>query len=128
MASTIDYAAYIIDLTNAMLEHRQGLSKEQFHRINFINHGAVEFVTGYMQHETLSAPALLQYLTHDAQRPLRAILGNCKKLLDGQCGVLHVDYAEGVGEIHDCVFSMVDEIQQLCRDLQQFMATIGIED
>lgn len=128
MANTIDYAAYIIDLTNAMLEHRQGLNKEQLHRINLINHGSVEFVTGYMQHETISAPVLLNYLTHDAQRPLRAILGNCKKMLSGQCGDLHVDYAEGIDEIHDCVYSMVDEIQQLCQDLRQFMATIGIED
>jgi hypothetical protein len=127
MNNPIEHATYIIDLTNAMTEQREGLNKEQFHRIGLINHRTVEFVTGYLQNETLSAPALLQYLTQHAQEPLRAVLGNCKKMLSGQCGDMETDYVEAVTEIRDCVYAMVEEIQQLCHDLKEFMVTIGME-
>jgi hypothetical protein len=127
MANPIEYATYINDLTDSMLEHRAKLNKEQLHRIGLINHRAVEFITGYMRNEAIPAPALLQYLSVDAQEPLRAILGNCKKMLSGQCGDMEADYAEAVNEIQQCVYEMVDEIQQLCHDLRQFMATIGME-
>jgi hypothetical protein len=126
MANPIEYATYVIDLTNAMIEHPQGLNKEQFHRVGLINHRTVEFVTGYLQNECLSAPALLQYLTY-TQEPLRAILGNCKRMLSGQCGAMDADYVEAIQEIFDCVRAMVDDIQQLCHDLKEFMATIGME-
>jgi hypothetical protein len=128
MPSPIEYASYIIDLTNAMMEHRQGLNKDQFHRIGLINHRAVQFITNFMQKESISAPALLQYLTEEAQEPLRSIRGNCKKMLAGEYGEFEDDFAEAIEEIHTCVYEMVDDIRQLCHDLKQFMVTIGMED
>ena len=128
MPNPIEYATYIIDLTDAMMEHRKGLNAEQFHRIGLINHRAVQFITLFMQKESVSAPALLQYLTEDAQEPLRSIRGNCKKMMSGEYGEFEPDYAEAIQEIYDCVYEMVGDVQQLCRDLKQFMAAIGIED
>jgi hypothetical protein len=128
MPNPIEYASHIIDLTNAMMEYRQELNEDQFYRINLVNHRAVQFITNYMRKESVSAPALLQYLTEEAQEPLRSIRGNCKKMLAGEYGVFDADYAEAIQEIHTCVYEMVDDIKQLCRDLKQFMATIGMED
>jgi hypothetical protein len=128
MPNPIEYASYIIDLTNAMMGHQQGLSHEQFYRINLINHRAVTFITTYMQKENISAFALLEYLSEDAQQPLRSIRGNCKKMLAGEFGNFDDDYVEAIEEIRACAHEMVYDIQQSCRDLRQFMATIGMDD
>jgi hypothetical protein len=128
MPSPIEYATYIIDLTHAMMEQHSGLNADQFHRIGLVNHHAVDFITKFMQKENISAPALLQYLTEDAQEPLRSIRGNCKKMLAGQYGEFEADYNEAIQEIYDCVLEMVEDIRQLCHDLKHFMASMGMED
>lgn len=126
MGQTVDYGAYIIDLTDAMLEHGQGLTDAQIQRLQMINRRAVDFVTLYMRNEDGSAPDLLNFLSHDAQTPLRIIMGCSQMLLSGQCGPLRPVYAEAVDEIYECVCSMIADVQQMRMDLQTFMEAIGI--
>jgi len=127
MATTIDYAAHIIDLSDAMLEHREGLNDEQFKRVSVINRATVDFVTEFMQYETTSAPALLNYLTNQAARPLRAVMKNAKMMLIGECGAMENDYAEAVQEIFDCGRVIIEDVHHLRDDLQEFMKSIGME-
>lgn len=126
MSELMEYSAYIIDLTGAMLENSEGLNDAQGQRILMMNRRAVDFVTEYLQYESASADRLLSYLNHDAQNPLRIILGNSQMLLSGNCGELQTDYAEAVQEIYDCVFAIVEEVQQMRLDLQNFMESIGM--
>jgi len=126
MSELMDYGAYIIDLSNAMLDHPESLNDQQGQRIQMIHRRAVDFVTEFLQHENASADRLLEYLNHDAQTPLRIILGNSQMLLSGNCGELAVDYQEAVQEIYDCVFAIVEEVQQMRLDLQNFMESIGM--
>lgn len=128
MSQMIEYGAYIIDLTDAMLEHRQGLNHEQIQRLQMMNRRAVDFVTTFLQHENASAPTLLNYLNHDAQNPLRIIMACSQMLISGNCGQMLPDYTQGVQEIFDCVCAIVEDVQQMRMDLQNFMETIGIMD
>lgn len=128
MTNAVDYASYIIDLSIAMLEHRVGLTDAQFQRLKMIHNKAVDFLTGYIQHENSNLPELLNYLGQDAQNPLRIIVGCAEMILNGSCGAVQEAYAEAIGEIRDCGYSIHAEIEDMYESLYELMGDLGMAD
>lgn len=127
MASAVEYATYIIDLTDAMLEHRQGLNEPQVQRLQMIQRRTVDFLTDYMQHESSSLSNLLSYLGDEAPKPLRIIMGCCDMLLSGNYGVMQPAYLEAVQEILDCGYEIQNEVEEMYENLRDFMQNMGMQ-
>lgn len=128
MATTVEYATYIIDLTHAMLKVRQSLTDEQIKRIRMLNRRTVDFLTDYLQHESSSLPDLLQYLSTGTREPIRGIIGGSKMLLSGNCGILPPDFQAAVKEILQCGYAIHREIEDMHNNLSSFMQEMGIEE
>lgn len=128
MTNAVEYATYIIDLSNAMLEHRLGLSDSQAQRLLMIHRKSVDFLTDYMQHESSNLPELLAYLEQDAQKPLRIIVGCADMILNGSCGEVQEAYAEAVAEIRDCGYSIQAEVEDMHENLHNLMSELGMTE
>lgn len=126
MASVVEYGSYIIDLATAMLEHPQGLTKEQGQQLGVIHQGAVNFLTDYLQHESSALPDLLNYLETKASPPLQAIIDSSEMILSGDCGPVRQAYGEALVEVRDCGYAMFDEIESMYDNLQVLMGNLGM--
>lgn len=126
MSSVVEYGSYIIDLSIAMLENPRGLTRPQAQQLKIIHNQAVEFLTGYLQHESSSLPNLLHYLESSAPQPLQAIVNSCEIILSGQCGPVQEAYGEAVVEIRDCGYAMHDEVTNMYENLQNLMGNLGM--
>jgi hypothetical protein len=126
MASVVEYGSYIIDLSIAMLENPQGLTQSQAQHLRVIHQKAVDFLTGYLQHESSSLPNLLGYLQNGAIQPLQIIIGSSDKILSGDCGRVHKTYGEAVVEIRDCGYAMYDEVESMYDNLRNLMGNLGM--
>lgn len=126
MTSVVEYGSYIIDLSTAMLENPQGLTHAQAKQLRFIRQHAVDFLTGYLQHESSSLPNLLGYLQNRATRPLQAIIISSGMILSNKYGPIQQAYGEAVVEIRDCGNAMYDEVESMNENLQNLMGNLGI--
>lgn len=126
MATAVEYASYIIDLSTAMLDHRVGLTDAQAQRLTMIHHKAVDFLTEYVQHESSNLPELLDYLGQDAQTPLRIIVGCADMILNGNCGAVQEAYGEAIEEIRDCSYSIQADIEDMHGNLHNLMSDLGM--
>lgn len=126
MSSVVEYGSYIIDLSTAMLENPRGLTRAQAQQLHIVHRQAVEFLTGYLQHESSSLPNLLRYLRGGASQPLQAIINSSEMILSGQCGRVQQAYGEAVVEIRDCGYAMHDEVVSMHENLQALMGNLGM--
>jgi hypothetical protein len=126
LTSSVEYATYIIDLSMAMLEHRVGLTDAQAQRLQMIHGRAVDFLTDYIQHESSNLPELLEYLSQDAQTPLRIIIGCSDMILNGSCGLIQETYAEAIEEIRDCGSIIQNDMEDMRASLQNLMSDLGM--
>jgi hypothetical protein len=126
MTSIVEYGSYIIDLSTAMLENPRGLTNAQAKRLRFIRQQSVDFLTGYMRHESSSLPDLLAYLQKDALQPLQAIIVSSDVILSGECGRVRRTYGEAVVEIRDCGHAMYDEVESMNENLRNLMVDLEI--
>lgn len=126
MAKIVEYGTYIIDITDAMIEHRRGLSLEQLELLNQINDHAVAFVTACLENENTDLPTLYRYLDHEAPRLVTLINHHSEFLLKFR--KLHTSYRDAIKNIHQCSQLIQDELVKMKRDLQAFMARIGLNE
>jgi hypothetical protein len=127
MTNTAEYATYIIDLTDAMLNHRRGLSPQQINHLETIQRRAVEFITSFFLHEKADLDTLHNYLSYDAIQPISIIIGYSEYMLIGAAENMLPTYREAVEELRDCGYALRDDIQDMLADLLEFMENIGYE-
>jgi hypothetical protein len=127
MTNTVDYAVYVIDLTDAMLNHRKGLNAQQIDHLGTINRRAVDFVTSFLQHENADLDTLFSYLSHDAMAPIALIIGYSEFMLMGGAGGMLPAYRDAMQEIRDCGYALQEDMQNMMEELQEFMESIGYE-
>lgn len=125
MAKIVEYGTYIIDITDAMIEHRRGLSTEQLELLEQINERAVDFVTACLQNETTSLPTLYKFLDIEAPRLIELIKLNSEFLLKFR--KLHVNYRDAIKNIHQCTLAIKHELKQMKAELNGFMSKIGMQ-
>lgn len=121
MENTVECATYVIDLTQAMLEYRQGLSDEQYEHIITINRRAVEFITSLIHNQSMSLDKFASYLNHDAMSPLTIVIGYSEVLLAGMCGDLPSDYREAIEQVRDCGQMLREDIQEMHTALRELL-------
>jgi hypothetical protein len=127
MTTTTDCASYIIDLSDAMLNHRTGLNAQQIGHLETINRRAVEFVTEFLLHENSDLDTLFDFLSHEAIQPISIIIGYSEYMLIGGAESMQPVFREAVEEICDCGYSLRDDMQLLLEELVDFMDSIGYE-
>lgn len=126
MQNTLELGAYIIDLTEAMLEYGHQLHLTQKRQLVRINRQTVDFVTRYMRYERAPLPDLLQYLRQEALMPIQGIIASSELLLSGLYGPLPDAYREALNEIQGCGYDMQADIIGLQANLLQFMDTMEL--
>ncbi len=124
MAKVVEYGTYIIDITDAMIEHRRGLSTEQLELLEQINQRAVSFVTACLQNETTDLPTLYRFLNEQAPRLVELIKLHSEFLLKFR--KLHQNYRDAIKNIHQCSLAIKNELKQMKADLNNFMSRIGM--
>jgi hypothetical protein len=127
MTTTTDCASYIIDLSDAMLNHRNGLNAQQISHLETINRRAVEFVTEFLLHENSDLDTLFNFLSHEAIQPISIIIGYSEYMLIGGAETMRPVFREAVEEICDCGYSLRDDMQLMLEELVDFMDSIGYE-
>jgi hypothetical protein len=125
--ATTDYASYVIDLIDAMLNHRQGLNLQQVGHLETIHRRTVEFVTTFLLHEKADLDTLYAYLSYDAIQPISIIIGYSEYMLIYGAETLLPAYREAVEEIRDCGYTLRDDMQNMLEELVEFMESIGYE-
>ncbi|MGB7338348.1 MAG: hypothetical protein WBC91_05585 [Phototrophicaceae bacterium] len=124
MAKIVEYGTYIIDITDAMIEHRRGLTVEQLELLDQINRCAVSFVTACVENENTDLPTLYRFLDHGAPRLITLINHQSEFLLKFR--KLHVSYRDALQNIHQCSVAIQNELTQMKVDLEGFMSRIGM--
>jgi hypothetical protein len=127
MTTTTQCATYIIDLSDAMLNHRQGLSAQQIAHLETINRRTVEFVTEFLLHENSDLDTLFNFLSFQAIQPISIIIGFSEYMLIGGTESMLPVYREAIEEICDCGYSLRDDMQLMLEELVDFMDSIGYE-
>lgn len=127
MAETTEYASYVIDLTDAMLEHRSNLDTQQISHLKTINRRAVEFVTTFLLHEKADLDTLYNYFSSDAIQPISIIIGYSEYMLICGSETMLPAYREAIEEIRECGYALRDDMQTMLDELVEFMETIGYE-
>lgn len=125
MAKVVEYGTYIIDITDAMIEHRRGLTTEQLELLEQINQRAVTFVTLCLQNESTDLPTLHRFLSEQAPRYVELIKQHSEFLLKFR--KLHQNYREAIKNIHQCSLAIRHEITNMRKDLNNFMSKIGMQ-
>lgn len=127
MPDTTEYASYVIDLTDAMLDHRRGLNTQQVSHLETINRRAVEFVTTFLLHEKADLDTLYTYFSYDSIQPISIIIGYSEYMLICSDETMLPAYREAIEEIRDCGYALRDDMQGMLEELTAFMDTIGYE-
>lgn len=125
MAKTVEYASYIIDLTDAMLEQRDVLSNPQIEHLQVIQKHAVRFVNRYFRKEKHSLEALLRFLQREAAQHINIIISYNEVLLMDHLGTFDEAFKEACYEIAECAYELRAEVRQLQRNLESFKAALG---
>lgn len=128
MQETLQLGTYIIDLTEAMVEHGTQLHLTQQRQITQIHKQAVSFLTGYMSHERAPLDSLLLYLRQDAMMTIQSIIASAELLLSGLYGTLPPPYEEALREIQDCGYDMQADVIALQAELLQFIEHVGLDE
>lgn len=127
MDHIIHYGTNIIDLTQALLDHRHGLTEQQIDQVETMRRRAVEFVTDFYQMQSVPVRRLRRYLNHDALSPVTVIIGYSEVLLMGAVGELTGPYLEAVRQICDLGYALHESLQHLHDEVWAFMQEMGIE-
>lgn len=124
MAKVVEYGTYIIDLADAMIDHRRGLDNEHLSCLQTVRDRTVRFVTSCIQHENADLETLHHFLTGGAKQSVAIIISYSDFLMMDEA--LHIAYRDAVGRIKECALSIKDELQQMEADLIAFMEKIGL--
>lgn len=124
---TVEYGTYVIDLTAAMLEHRNRLTEEQAEQIETVHKRAIQFVTEFLQHENADLDTLLSYLNHDALSPVTIIIGSAEVMVMGMLGKMPKPFMDAIEEIRECGYLLRDDLYDMQRELIEFMESIGMQ-
>ena len=112
-----DHSSYIIDLVQAILEHRSGLNAEQTEHMDTMHRCAVDFITQFIEAQEREIEYFRRYLSHDAMTPLTIVIGYAELIVMGTCGELSDPYREAIQQICDSGYILRD----LIRDMHEFV-------
>jgi signal transduction histidine kinase len=121
MQTTVEYGSYIIDITDAMMEHKQGLTNDQYDQIAVMHRRAVDFVTEFLQAEASHLEEFRRFLSHDAMSPITIVIGYSELLLMGASGDLQGPYHEAVTNIRECAYAIKSDIEELHQAIREFL-------
>lgn len=125
MVKVVEYGTYIIDISDAMIEHRKGLNAEQIQILNQVRERAQCLVTKCLQNEHSDLTTLYYFLSGQAPIPVTHIINHCNFIL--RMWKLHLAYQDGIEKILACIIAVREELQQMKLDLINFMEKIGME-
>jgi hypothetical protein len=127
MTSTTSYGSYIIDITDALLEHRQPLVAPQIEHLQVMRHNAVLFTTQFHRLEKRSLPDLLTFLRDEAMQHINIIISYGEVLLMDTYGKLPDAHKEALQELSECALALRQEIRDIREDLEAFMEEMGLD-
>ncbi|GEM_PF-1397490 len=126
MDVAIDYASQILDITSLVLQHSGGLSREQKKHVKTIHRRAFQFVSEYMDKQSVPIQELRSYLNHDALSPVTVIIGYSEVLLMDGAGELHGPYQEAITEVKNFGYALHEELKDMHDQIWDFMQQMGI--
>lgn len=124
MVKVVEYGTYIIDISDAMMEHREGLNAEQVTILRQIRDSAQTLVTQCLQHESADLVTLYYFLYGKAPVPVTHMINHCDFML--RMWKLHPAYEEAFQNIRECSVAIRQELGQMKADLVGFMEKIGM--
>ena len=114
-----EQSTFIIDLSQAVLDHSGGLKKDQVEHLEAIHRRAVEFITEFLQKQSEEIEVFRSYLNHDALSPITIIVGYADMLLmDTQ---LADPYREAFQQIRDSGNTLRDLVQEMLDFVMQLV-------
>jgi len=125
MDVAIDYASQILDITSLVLQHSGGLNREQKKHVNTIHRRAFQFVSDYMDKQSVPVQELRSYLNHDALSPITVIIGYSEVLLMDVSGLAE-PYREAIQEINNFGYALLEELKDMHEQVWEFMQQVGI--
>lgn len=126
MDTITEYASYTIDITQALQQYPDGLNEQQLEFVRIIERRAVEFITDFMQKQTLPVQDLRRYLNHDALSPVTVIIGYAEFALMADEGRMPPDYRDAFQQLCDCGYAIQQEIRDLHEQIWNFMQEMDI--
>ncbi len=120
------YAEQMIDLSDAILEHRHGLNDEQGRYMETIHKWSLDFITNLFEYQNTPLPQFRHFLNHDALTPLTVTIGYADILLMNALGELKDPYREAIQTIRDYSAGLMEEVRDLQQQLRDFMDSIGM--
>jgi len=119
--NTVEYGSYIIDIIDAMLEHKHGMTNDQIEHVLTIRRRAVGFITDFLQAEAQPLEQFRSYLSHDAMSPITIVIGYAEILLMDSFGELTGPYRDAMDEILKCGYAMKEDIHELHLAIHNFL-------
>jgi hypothetical protein len=126
MDVSLEYASQILDITSMVLQHSSGLNNEQVKHVETIHRRAFQFVSDYMQKDSLPIQELRSYLNHDALSPVTVIIGYTEVLLMEASGALRGPYRDAVTEINNFGYALHEELKYMHEQVWDFMQQMEI--
>lgn len=126
MDTSLEYASQILDITSMILEHSSGLNHDQVQHVETIHRRAFQFVSDYMQKQSVPIQELRQYLNHDALSPITVIIGYTEVLLMEANGALAGPYREAIKEINTFGYALHEELKYMHEQVWDFMQKMEI--
>ena len=123
----LQYSSYLIDLSNTLLEHRDGLTEHQAEIMDTIHRRSEQFQNDFLARYNTSIKKLASYLNHDALTPLTVIIGYSEMLLLEAAGPLEGDYREAVEYLRDCSYALHEEVVELQKIMVELRAQLTSE-
>jgi hypothetical protein len=123
----VEYALEMVDISGAILEHRQPLTDVQVEHVEIIHQRGIEFIVTFQEKMGLPVRDLRRYLSHDALSPLTVVVGFTQLILfEARTEPLPEAYMEAFDAIRDYGQALVEEVKTLHEQLWGFMQTMGI--
>lgn len=127
MDTIVEYASNVIDISTAILVHRQGLGKEDFvGHVETIHRRSVEFIEDYMTKRSLPVRDLRSYLNHDAKSPVTIVIGYSEFMMMVGKNEIPPAYLEALQEIADYGYAIQEELEYFHDQVWTFMQEMGI--
>lgn len=126
MDVSLEYASQILDITSIVLDHSSGLNHDQIKHVETIHRRAFQFVSDYMQKQSVPIQELRRYLNHDALSPVTVIIGYTEVLLMEASGRLSGPYREAIQEINNFGYALHEELKYMYEQVWEFMQQMEI--
>lgn len=120
METILECGKYVIEITEAMLQHN-GLLPDQNSHVETIHRRAVEFMTDFLYGQQMTVKKFASYLNHDALSPITVVIGYTEMFLMNGFGDMPDGYAEAFEQVRDCGYIIQDEIREMYLAIKELV-------